>query len=528
MNGYFQIINNDNGVDLKIVHPTENGEIASIQEIVNFLNREKITFDLKSLNQALHENGTETLLHLCDVPHLPIAESAIVSVSSDRMKAFIKFYPPSNNGKAYRREDLNSELRVAKVVYGINEKKLDELFQKRDYCTEYLVANGLAQVEGHDAIIDYFFETDNKIRPTLREDGSVDFFNLNVLNHCKSGDLLARLTPEDRGTEGYDVFGNVLKPRDVKKQKLTYGLNIECSEDGLEIKSMVNGHVSLVDGKVFVADMLEVNNVDNSTGNIVYEGNVVVHGNVCANFSVIAHGNVEVKGVVEGAKIEATGNIVLARGMNGMSKGLLKADGNVIAKYLENCNVSAGGYVETESILHSNVQAGTEINVVSNKGFITGGSVSATEVIRVKTLGTNMGADTNASVGVDPAVSNRLNELVTETADAQKNLKVMLPVIEASQKKLASGVKMLPDQIKSLQQLALSAKQLQEKIIANTNEIESLKEVVDSSTNARVEINGEVFPGTTITISGVSMMVKSPMKFCAFKKQDGIVQMTTL
>lgn len=61
--------------------------------------------------------------------------------------------------------------------------------------------------------------------------------------------------------------------------------------------------------------------------------------------------------MIEGACIEAGGNIIIARGMNGMAKGILKAGGNIVAKFLENATVSAGGYVNTESILHSNVTA---------------------------------------------------------------------------------------------------------------------------------------------------------------------------
>ena len=77
-----------------------------------------------------------------------------------------------------------------------------------------------------------------------------------------------------------------------------------------------------MEDSVFVSDVLIVENVDNSTGNIEYEGNVQVNGNVCTNFRVKAQGNVEVNGVVEGAYIEAGENIIIARGMNGMGKEL--------------------------------------------------------------------------------------------------------------------------------------------------------------------------------------------------------------
>ena len=38
----------------------------------------------------------------------------------------------------------------------------------------------------------------------------------------KAGDVLAVLTPEDRGDPGLDLMGNVIKPRDVKKLRLKF------------------------------------------------------------------------------------------------------------------------------------------------------------------------------------------------------------------------------------------------------------------------------------------------------------------
>lgn len=142
--------------------------------------------------------------------------------------------------------------------------------------------------------------------------------------------------------------------------------------------AQVNGHVELVEGTVFVSDELAVENVDNATGNIDYEGNVQINGNVTTNFRVKAKGDIVVKGVVEGAVLEAGGNIVIARGMNGMGRGVLKAGGNIISKFLENATAEAEGYVASESILHSKVTAGGEVNVDGRRGFITGGKVCAT------------------------------------------------------------------------------------------------------------------------------------------------------
>ena len=128
----------------------------------------------------------------------------------------------------------------------------------------------------------------------------------------------------------------------------------------------------------------------------------------------------EVSGVVEGALVEAGGDIIIAKGMNGMGKGVLNAKGNVVAKFLENATVTALGYVSSESILHSTVYAGDEITVSGKRGFITGGRVCATNMVSVKTLGSSMGADTIVEVGADPTVKVRIQNLQWDIANASR------------------------------------------------------------------------------------------------------------
>ena len=527
MNPYFQVIIHDSGTFLKLI-PGTGGSLPSLQETMNYLDVKKVTYDVGVLGAFFKQGDPEKLIPLNKTKMLPIAEGSIIRISDDRLTATARFYPPSTGGRELRLEDIYSECRLAKVVSGVDEEVLKGFLADKQYCTDYVIAKGTPVTEGSDAWIEYHFNTDNRIRPTLNEDGTVDFFNLNLVNHCSEGMVLATLHPEVKGIPGCDVCGNEIPPRNVKPAHLSFGLNIELSEDKLTIRSKVNGHVNLVGGKVFVSDVMQVVNVDNSTGNIEYDGNVVVEGNVNSNFSVKCKGDVEVRGVVEGARIEASGNIILMRGINGMGKGYLKAGGNIIAKFMENCSADAGGYVETNSILHSKVHAGTDINVMSRKGFITGGEVVATGQVRVRTLGSTMGADTRVTVGTDPALLSRMGDLSKEMQALQKNLKSMIPVLDGAKKKLAAGVKMTPDQIKQVQALAANIKASQEKLVADNAELEELKGRMEEGANASVSVSGEAYQGVVITISDVSMILKDTVKYCRFVREKGDVRIAAL
>ena len=311
---------------------------------------------------------------------------------------------------------------------------------------------------------------------------------------------------------------------DVKPAVLKYGNNIELSEDGMTIVSLVDGHVELVEGSVFVSDMLEVENVDNSTGNIDYEGSVQINGNVSTNFEVKARGDIVVKGVVEGATLRADGNIIIARGMNGMGKGSLSAGGNIVAKFLENANAQADGYVASESILHSRIMAGGEINVDGKRGFITGGRVCATGGINVKTLGSEMGADTIVEVGADPKIKNRIAQLQKLIEEDTKTLQTVQPVLVAAKQKVTQGIKLSQEQLKNIQSLAIVNQQKSEAIKANQTELNELMEQAGNTTEARIRVKGMVYPGTKICIGDVSMTVQKNTHYCRFVRERGDVK----
>lgn len=531
-NGYFQLVCGADETALKVFAPAGEGKPINLKELAEYLTRQGVAFEMPLLNRAIQEsprseNG-EYQITLNRNPSVEVRENYLLHLSDDRMIAAARFYPPSVNGERMTVEEFFNDLEQKNIKYGVRTEELKKFFLQPAYCREILVARGLPPRHGTDARIEYYFETNLHAKPTLKEDGSVDFFNLNTINHCSKGDVLARLFPGNPGEAGRNIYGEPTKPRDIKRLSLKYGRNITLSDDHQVLTADVDGHVTLVEDKVFVSNVLEVENVDNATGNIDYDGSVRVNGNVCTNFSVKAKGDIEVKGVVEGAYLEAGGNIIINRGMNGMARGVLKAEGNVISKFIENSKVSAGGYVSTESILHSEVMAGTEITVDGRRGFITGGKVSAGNLIKVKMLGSAMGADTIVEVGADPAVKQRIQELQKLIMENKNQIDTIHPVLTATARKLSQGVKFKPEQIKYFQEMLTEEKQKKQEMEAGIKEMESLQLLLDGSAAAKVEVTGEVFVGTRICIADVSMIVRNSMKYCKFVKSQGDVKMTAL
>lgn len=527
MNGYFRLLCEENRTCMQVMPPTDGGEPVTLSELTEYLNNRNINFNNQSL-YAISGKKEACAVVLNRDKCLEERESYKLTVSPDKMSASVRFYPPSKAGERMTEKEFLSDLNFKGIKSGIRKEIIGDYFKQRKYCKDLVIAEGKEPRQGTDAYIEYYFNTDLKVRPTLKADGGVDFFHLNTINHCHKDDVIARLFKEDPGEAGMNIMGETIRPRDVKKSVLKYSRNIAISEDKLTMISQVDGHVTLVDNKVFVSDVLTVENVDNSTGNIDYEGSVHINGNVCANFEVKARGNIEVTGVVEGAYLDAGGDIIIARGINGMNRGILRAKGNIIVKFMENTSATANGYVSAESILHSTVSAGSEITVNGRRGFITGGRVCATNCITVKMLGSPMGADTIVEVGADPTIKMRIQDLQKEISEAAKVVKSVQPLLSATQQKLARGVKLSPEQIQYMKSLIALSRSKTKEVEAKTSEMDQLQDSIGNLAGAQVVVTGEVFQGTRICIGDVSMVVHSEMHYCRFIKADGDVKMTAI
>ena len=523
-NAYFKITSDGSKFGLLLEPPQNGGEPLNVAEVMDYLKEQGMVFSFEMISDAI-ESGERKILPLGTGNCPRINMEYEVRVTEDAMQAYVRLYSPSDTGAALTAGEIIRGLAQKQIKVGILEEAIKEAIEKEIYCTDILAAQGSPIREGKDAYITYLFNTDPKVRPTLNEDGSVDFFHLNTLNPCKKGDVLARLTKEDPGELGMTVYGASVKPKPVRRASLRSGKNLTVSEDGTELISEVDGHVSFLDGRVFVSDVLELKNVDTSTGNIDFEGSVTIEGNVQSNFSVNAGGNILVRGLVEGATLKSGGDIILIRGMAGAGKGSLTAGGNIVAKFLEYTTASAGGYVRSESILHSTVTAKEEITVDGRKGFISGGTIAATNLVEAKTLGSHLGTNTVIEVGVIPDRKDRLNKVRKSIGELIKKIHDIDPVIVTYSQKYKQGVSISMDQMKYLKNLIQAREQCAKELKVFTAEAEEIESMISRQADAQVIVHGEVYPGVRIVIGDVSMSVPSNMQYCRFIKLRGDVKM---
>ena len=525
-NAYFQIVHKTNRTLLKVFPASKDGEMFLVDEVMKYLDLINFSdYDSVGLSQYLKKGDFHTEYQLLNKEIMPENERCIIEILNYGESAVGRFYPPSTSGKKLTRGDILSDLKFAGVVHGIREEVIDEFINNPEYCRDYVLAVATPPVQGHDAVIEYHFDINTTAKPKLNKDGSVDFHHLGNIKPVEVGDKLATLTPADFGKPGTSVTGEALSQNKVNVKVLRHGRNITLSEDGCELYSQVAGHVTLVDDLVMVSDVYDVPaNVDASTGDIEYNGTVNVVGNVNTGYAIKADGDIIVNGVVEGAILVAGGNIVLKRGMQGMSRGSLKAAGNITAKFIENSTVVCDGTLMCDAVLHSDVECNGEISILGKKGLINGGHIRSYSSIAATQLGSMMGTTTVVEIMSDIEQAKLLNETKEKIVETKQAMTKMDSVLISIKKSLKSGKQITPQQAKYLKVAAASKPKLIREIRNMEEKCDTLRKVIDMNSNVFIRVEGVVNTGVKIVIKDISKIINDNISKCKFVREGADIK----
>lgn len=528
--GYFQFDARPDGLYFMVYPPKDGGRTANIDDVLYYIEKKKINCDVVKLGQAVKAGAkTETEVKVSDEAVYPYAEFGDYRMSADRMKVEAVFYPPFAGAAMLSASEIIKDLEYLGIKHGIDNSCIESMLSEREYGRVYYVASGTAPREGHDGYIEYKFNTELKPRPKMNDDGTVDFHTLENINHINKGDVAAVLHREDRGDNGIDVTGRRVLPKKVKHVVFKYGKNLIQSQDGSELISQVSGHVVLEGDKIVVSNVLEIVNVDNSTGDIDYDGNVVIKGNVVAGFSVKATGNIIVSGVVEGATVIAGGSITFNRGIQGMTKAVVKAGGNIVSKFIESAeSVTAEGNIETDSILHSNVTARGSIKAAGKNGLIIGGDVKAVHMIQAKTIGNLMGTNTTVGVGINPSMKRRVDEL-KNSLDKLGNNKIQLNQLLSMLRKKQELEGSLDEEKHELQTKTMrNIIMLEQEIQKQKKELEELRMQIGEEKSACIKVYDAAYVGVKLVFGDQCMFLKKKYDYCQFIKDGADIRSTAI
>lgn len=258
--------------------------------------------------------------------------------------------------------------------------------------------------------IRYFIDLPRRTPKDL-PDGRVDFFELDLLQNVRKGQVLA---------EAYD------EPEGFDPRQFPAGENTYVPQDNPRVLcASVDGHAYWKDGKIHVSPEFVVQgDVDYSTGNLRFAGRLVVKGTVRAGFIIeakeaLVEGDLEGTALIRG-DLEVKGGVV-----SGRHKVIV--GGDLRAGYVLNSQVEVRGQVEVSKFVRdSRLFSGKEVRVLGQPGAILGGEVRARDAVRAMAFGSRMSSGTKVWVGIDPFLGRFLEEKQGEMEKREEEIQERL------------------------------------------------------------------------------------------------------
>lgn len=427
-------------------------------------------------------------------------------ISDDDMNAYLTLVSPSKVPEEeviFNPDDICEYIEMMGVTKGFKKYVVEEMINKKVYNREVCVAKGLEPIDGQDGRFEYKIELNPSNKPKVREDGTVDYLNLDLIPSVGKGEIIAEYIPKIDGSPGYDVKGNKLNAKNGKELPPLIGTGFEVSEGGLLYTAAKEGKVEVNGNRLTVSDLYTIKgDVDLSTGNINYHGDLEIFGSIMAGMTVKVTGNVTVNGTVEAATVEATKDVLIRGGVLGGDRAYINAGGNLVAKFIERAHVISEDTVQAGTIHSSYVIANKQIIVDGPQGHIVGGRLKATNLILANNVGSLAEVRTEIEVGIDKNVYERQVYLVNESNRIKNDIDKIEKVIQLLDQKNdgehTDGIKrkLIRSKIEKLSMFN-----------RNKEEIDEIVEKIGMSHDARIEVKNFVYPGVEVRIDSYRLSI---------------------
>lgn len=449
----------------------------------------------------------------------------IVNISNDYYSAYMTIHAFSQAIEV-KKEDIMKALDQKNVTFGFNPVVIQDICQDPYHVDNMLVAKGVPHINGKDGEITYHFDTEMKVKPTMNEDGTVDFKNLNFLHIVNKGDVLATKTMPTEGKQGTTVTGKTINGKNGKMVNFKIGPLVEVSPDGLQVIASESGNLQFENEKMSIIKVLETkSDVGVETGNISFSGKVVVNGNVMTGYSIDSDGDVVINGIVEGAVINCRGDLLINGGVQGHDQAKITVGGNIMAKFINNCQAICKGNIEADAIMHSDITCDGSMVLKGKKGLLVGGDVSIRYNLEAKMIGSEMGTTTKLRLGVD---SNLMNAY-QEAADQLKDLKETITKLSQASRMLRKQYDQTksPDIKTMLDKTESSRTDYTQQLADMTQNLKHIADTIEELKGSSIKVE-DIYPGVKVRIGNSYYSVKSQLHRVSIQKSEGDIKAFSL
>lgn len=421
-------------------------------------------------------------------------------------------------GKKISEKELIYYLNSNKVNTGILEAGILELLDPENYNRFIVVAEGTEPQKGESAKIELKFEMSSDFRPQLRENGSVDYRNIQTFIPVSQGQVIAEKIPAQQGKNGKTVTGEPIPAEPGNDTGFPGGRNTEVSKDGKFLLSSKTG-ILFQDGGLFhIKELLQIEkDVDFSVGNIKYTGDVLIKGNVHPGFTIESEGNIHIKGELEASRvISRSGYVIVEKGIIGKGNAFVSGKTGIKIGFAQDANLTTDGPLEVEkSLLHCVcICKNLEINGIHSS--VVGCNIKAEVQMIIKNVGNEK--ESSSQLYLFDKQRAAIEEKIKGLEELEEKLNIEMEPIKKQLTTKAALVKkageLISDRIRDEVKKWIDAhNNLAQKIKYVNQKKEELRSELEKPKiyTGFIKIPGSVFPVTEIDLYGMKLTVQETL-----------------
>ena len=426
---------------------------------------------------------------------------------ADKWRGIMVLPPQKQLKRQLSADDIQNLISEIPIRLMVDYDKVSELVEENLKFNEgvcCVFVEGKKPIDGNvqKVILDYdmSIETGKK-----SEDGSIDFKERSFIHNIDAGVQIAHFITETPAVDGLDIYDEVLEANYDEDPCYKIGNNLKVEADGINIKSAIKGILVNNNNTISVSNVIEIEKVDLSTGNIEVDGSVIIKENVTPGFSIKTEGDIKVNGNIEDAKINCGGNLIVSGGIIGGPDSDMHINGKVYASFIRNANLISNGDVIANQIVNSDISCNNRVIVLEGKGVIIGGNVKALNGVWARSIGAISESKTTIIVGRD-AEAYALFKNIQTTIKANRE--------EISKFKTLLGSEYFKDPKAFIQRIPENKRETIKNIlkkvtnlVKETTELEEkrkeMSEEFEKLSNSSVTSMEGFFPGVTVYISNI-------------------------
>lgn len=460
-------------------------------------------------------------------------------ISSDKMSVTVQI-TAAWGGAPVSANDVVKTAHQNGVIFGFNKEAVINLVTKASRAepgtmVAEVIAVGRLMQPGLNASFESLVEgvTVRTNQPVQVSESRIDLRDFGVLPSVTAGEPILRRLPPTKGVDGVNVLGEITPAVPGVQVEFVPGEGTEINPHDPDVLiASREGMPRLQENGAAVDEVYAVKTVDLSTGHVQFRGTVVINGDVTVSMKVVAGGSVFVKGIMEGALIEAGGDVQIGGAIIGHQTApdsgeqetystVVRAGGDVhcnLAQYAR--VVCQGDFYAVKQINHCQIDARAVLAGAPDKmlGKIVGGQFYLASGLKAGSIGSPSESKTSIN----------LNRAVDPVTEKQQALRDNIQAIRQEMEQIRAAVEQLK-QAERNEAVLEQIRYLAEDFEAQKTIVRAIQEdikLLEAERQARlaeilVLVKQQLFVGTEFELGPETLTVRRELGPSRLNWQDG-------